>query len=97
MRKLLLLLLPAILLLSACSSQRDECARLLATTKLMRFAILLAATLLIAPSAIAQTCKSFYSCEQAVRSYRSGNSKLDRDMDGVPCESLCGKNGERMR
>ena len=31
MRKLLLLLLPAIWLLSACSSQRDECARLLAT------------------------------------------------------------------
>ena len=30
MRKLLLLL-PAIWLLSACSSQRDECARLLAT------------------------------------------------------------------
>ena len=31
MRKLLLLLLPAIWLLSACSLQRDECASLLAT------------------------------------------------------------------
>ena len=68
-----------------------------ATTQLMRFAILLAATVLIAPGAIAQTCKSFTSCEQAVRSYQSGNSKLDRDKDGVPCESLCGKNGEMMR
>ena len=67
------------------------------TTQLMRFAVFLAATLLIAPSAIAQTCKSFNSCEEAVRSYKSGNSKLDRDKDGVPCESLCGKNGERMR
>ena len=63
----------------------------------MRFAIFLAATLLIAPGAIAQTCKTFSSCDEAVRSYRSGNSKLDRDKDGVPCESLCGKNGERMR
>ena len=68
-----------------------------ASTQLMRFAILLAATVLITPGAIAQTCKSFNSCEEAVRSYRSGNSKLDRDKDGVPCESLCGKNGEWMR
>ena len=67
------------------------------TVLLMRFAFFLAATLLIEPSAIAQTCKSFNSCEEAVRSYRSGNSKLDRDKDGVPCESLCGKSGERMR
>ena len=69
----------------------------LGTNQLMRFAILLAATVLITPSAIAQTCKSFNFCEEAVKSYRSGNSRLDRDKDGVPCESLCGKNGERMR
>ena len=68
-----------------------------ATNQLMRFAILLVATVLMTPGAIAQTCKSFNSCEEAVRSYRSGNSRLDRDKDGVPCESLCGKNGERMR
>ena len=68
-----------------------------ATIQLMRFVILLAATVLIAPIANAQTCKSFNSCEEAVRSYRSVNSKLDRDKDGVPCESLCGKNGEWMR
>ena len=63
----------------------------------MRFAILVGLFLLIPPAGIAQTCKSFNSCEEAVRSYRSGNSRLDRDKDGVPCESLCGKNGERMR
>ena len=68
-----------------------------ATIQLMRFVILVAATVLIAPIANAQACKSFNSCEEAVRSYRSGNSKLDRDKDGVPCESLCGKNGEWMR
>ena len=61
------------------------------------FSILVGLFLLIAPAGIAQTCKTFTSCEQAVRSYQSGNSKLDRDKDGVPCESLCGKNGERMR
>jgi hypothetical protein len=63
----------------------------------MRCALLLAATLLVTTVANAQTCKTFTSCEQAVRSYQSGNSKLDRDKDGVPCESLCGKNGEMMR
>ena len=35
--------------------------------------------------------------EEAVRSFRSGNSRLYHDKDGVPCESLFGKNGERMR
>ncbi|QNJ32760.1 excalibur calcium-binding domain protein [Synechococcus sp. PROS-9-1] len=63
----------------------------------MRFTVLLAAIILIAPGALAQTCKTFSSCEEAVRSYKSGNSRLDRDKDGVPCESLCGKNGERMQ
>ena len=63
----------------------------------MRFVILGGLFLLTSPDGIAQTCKTFTSCEQAVRSYQSGNSKLDRDKDGIPCESLCGKNGEKMR
>ena len=63
----------------------------------MRFVILGGLFLLTSPAGIAQTCKTFISCEQAVRSYQSGNSKLDRDKDGIPCESLCGKNGEKMR
>ena len=62
----------------------------------MRFAILVGLILLIPPAGIAQTCKTLDSCEEAVNSYKSGNLKLDRDKDGVPCESLCGKNGERM-
>ena len=63
----------------------------------IRSLLLAVALLSIGSEAAAQTCKSFSSCNQAVQSYRSGNSKLDRDKDGVPCESLCGKNGERMR
>ena len=27
---------------------------------------------------------------------KAGNTKLDRDKDGIPCESLCGSNGETM-
>jgi len=46
--------------------------------------------------ALAQNCSSFQNCAQAVASYKAGNSKLDRDKDGIPCEKLCGKNGENM-
>jgi len=27
---------------------------------------------------------------------KAGDGKLDRDKDGIPCEKLCGKNGENM-
>lgn len=47
-------------------------------------------------AAWAQTCSSFQTCAEAVASYKSGNTKLDRDKDGIPCESLCGSNGEKM-
>jgi len=47
-------------------------------------------------TAWAQNCSSFQNCAQAVASYKEGNSKLDRDKDGVPCEKLCGKRGENM-
>lgn len=36
-----------------------------------------------------RTCKQMTSCEQAKRAYRCGNTRLDRDKDGVPCENLC--------
>ena len=49
-----------------------------------------------AGSALAQNCSSFQNCAQAVASYKSGNGKLDRDKDGIPCESICGRNGENM-
>jgi len=45
---------------------------------------------------LAQNCSSFQNCAHAVASYKAGNSKLDRDKDGIPCEKLCGKNGENM-
>jgi len=47
-------------------------------------------------TALAQSCSSFQACVQAVASYESGNTKLDRDKDGIPCESLCGSNAENM-
>lgn len=43
-----------------------------------------------------QTCKSFATCADAVKSLQSGNTQLDRDGDGIPCEKLCGKDGENM-
>lgn len=49
-----------------------------------------------AEAAFAQNCSSFNSCAEAVKSYKSGNTKLDRDKDGIPCESICGSNGEYM-
>jgi hypothetical protein len=49
-----------------------------------------------ADSAWAQSCSSFSTCAEAVKSLKSGNTKLDRDKDGIPCEKLCGKNGEYM-
>jgi hypothetical protein len=59
-------------------------------------AALTASLVLTAGAATAQTCSSFSNCAEAVKSYNSGNSKLDRDKDGIPCEKLCGKNGEYM-
>jgi len=44
-------------------------------------------------AAWAQNCSSFQNYAQAVASYKAGNSKLERDKDGIPCEELCGKNG----
>ena len=36
-------------------------------------------------------CKQMSSCEEAKQYLACGVSSLDRDGDGVPCESLCGK------
>lgn len=47
-------------------------------------------------SAMAQNCSSFSTCRQAVDSFNDGNTKLDRDKDGIPCEKLCGSSGENM-
>ena len=58
--------------------------------------VLLSGLLLSSGAAIAQNCSSFQTCAEAVASYKAGNSKLDRDKDGIPCESICGRNGENM-
>ena len=36
-----------------------------------------------------RTCGQMASCEQAKQALKCGNTKLDRDKDGVPCESIC--------
>jgi endonuclease YncB( thermonuclease family) len=35
------------------------------------------------------TCSQFAVCAQAYACLNAGNNKLDRDHDGVPCESIC--------
>lgn len=36
-----------------------------------------------------RVCTQMVSCEQAKQAFKCGNTKLDRDKDGVPCESIC--------
>ena len=35
------------------------------------------------------TCGQMADCEQAKQALKCGNTRLDRDKDGVPCESIC--------
>jgi hypothetical protein len=37
----------------------------------------------------ARICSQLRTCEQAMACLRLGQSSLDRDKDGIPCESLC--------
>lgn len=34
-------------------------------------------------------CGQMSDCEQAKQALKCGNTRLDRDKDGVPCESIC--------
>lgn len=36
-----------------------------------------------------RVCTQMSSCEQAKQALKCGNTRLDRDKDGVPCESIC--------
>jgi len=36
-----------------------------------------------------RTCGQMANCEQAKQALKCGNTRLDRDKDGVPCESIC--------
>lgn len=35
------------------------------------------------------TCSQMANCEQAKQALKCGHKQLDRDKDGVPCESIC--------
>ncbi len=35
------------------------------------------------------TCSDFTTCEEAMACLRAGNTRLDRDGNGIPCEALC--------
>jgi len=35
------------------------------------------------------TCKQMTSCAEAKKYLKQGYKRLDRDHDGVPCESIC--------
>lgn len=39
--------------------------------------------------ALPNTCGQMTSCEQAQAALACGNTRLDQDKDGVPCEALC--------
>ena len=39
---------------------------------------------------IKKSCKQMLNCEEAYFQYQQcGNTSLDRDKDGIPCESIC--------
>lgn len=38
------------------------------------------------------TCPYMQDCDQAYQAMNCGNYRLDKDNDGVPCESICGSN-----
>lgn len=43
-------------------------------------------------------CTQMVSCEEATFHFRQcGLARLDRDRDGVPCETLCGQSRRRPR
>jgi hypothetical protein len=49
----------------------------------------LAAGVLAAPPVQEQTCRQFRTCADAVKALEAGNRQLDRDGDGIPCETPC--------
>lgn len=40
-------------------------------------------------ASLPQVCYEMTSCAQAQAAYRCGNTRLDRDKDGIPCDNLC--------
>ena len=52
-------------------------------------AILVTAVLIPGEALAKYRCSGFSSCEEAMKALKAGATYLDRDGDGVPCESLC--------
>lgn len=71
------------------SSSERVTSQIVCCRPLLRPLLLVLGLCWLAPAALAQTCSSFRSCEEAMRSFRGGNTRLDGDGDGIPCESLC--------
>lgn len=40
-------------------------------------------------SGLPRTCSKMANCTQAKKALACGNSRLDKDSDGIPCESIC--------
>ena len=40
-------------------------------------------------SGLPRTCGKMNNCKQAYQALQCGNRRLDRDNDGIPCESIC--------
>jgi hypothetical protein len=63
-----------------------------ASYPMVRFALIAFAVMIGlggAPALARQTCKDFSTCEEAMKAYKTGNTRLDGDKDGIPCENLC--------
>lgn len=58
----------------------------------MRIFMIMIGSLMITETAYAAwpTCSDVSSCAEAKKLLKQGHKKLDRDNDGVPCESICG-------
>jgi hypothetical protein len=52
-------------------------------------AILITAVLIPGVALAKYRCSDFSSCEEAIKALKAGATYLDRDGDGVPCETLC--------
>jgi endonuclease YncB( thermonuclease family) len=63
----------------------------------MRTLLLLAFLVVGSLPASAQRCSTFRTCAEAMESLRRGNTQIDGDRDGIPCERLCGGGGSRGR
>lgn len=41
-------------------------------------------------------CSDYSNCAEVINGWKAGDLKLERDNNNIPCQSLCGENGENM-